>query len=109
MILIWSGRGLWILWALLLAPCAAALAIEYLAVDPGQKMLALYGAIALAGLFCIGLGLQARRSPPRLLLERQTGRELMRRPVHSLYWLRAEYWGLLCLLLSGWLFLSRLS
>jgi len=52
------------------------------------------------GLFLVLLGLLARLSPSGLVLERQTGREFVRHPVHSVYWLRSEYWGLFFLVLG---------
>ena len=64
---------------------------------PGDRIWPLTLGLALSGLFSVALGLHARFSPPRLILERQTGREFMRRPVPSFFWIRAEYWGVLFL------------
>ena len=60
---------------------------------PGWEVRPVSMACVFFGLFSLLLGLSARLSRPRLILERQTGRELMRRPAPSLYWIRAEYWG----------------
>ena len=53
--------------------------------------------LAISGLCSVALGLHARFSAPRLIVERQTGREFIGRPVHTLFWIRAEYWGVLFL------------
>ena len=85
---------------------AEALLAEYV-FQPGRHIGLIALAIAAAGVFCIGLGLQARFSPARFVLERQTGRELFEKPVHSMYWIRAEYWGLLYLCIAYWLWFVR--
>jgi hypothetical protein len=97
-----SGKGGWIAGSLVLA-LALMMGIDRLVLSPGDGIWYIALALALSGLFSVALGLHARFSAPRLILERQTGRELMRRPVHSLYWIRAEYWGLLFLGLAMFL------
>jgi len=91
-----SGKGGWIFGSLFLA-MALMMGVDKYVLPPGDRVWPLAVALAISGLFSLALGLHARFSPPRLTLERQTGRELMRRPVHSIYWIRAEYWGILFL------------
>lgn len=59
--------------------------------------------IAAAGLFCLALGVHSRMQPPRKIVEKQTGRELLIQPVHSMYWIRAEYWAVLYLAVAAWI------
>ena len=89
-----SGRGNWIAGSLILA-LALMLGIDRYVLAPGDRVWPVTVAFVLSGLFSIALGFHARFTSPRLILERHTGRELVRRPVHSLYWIRAEYWGVL--------------
>jgi hypothetical protein len=96
MIWVSSGKGGWVFWSLFLT-LGLMMGLEHYFLPPGGRPWPLSLAFAISGLFSVGLGLFARFSPPRLILERKTGRELMRRPLHSLYWIRAEYWGVLFL------------
>jgi len=91
-----SGRGIWILGSLCLS-LALMMGVDHYVLPPGDRIWPVAVGLALAGLFSVALGVHARLSPPRLILERHTGRELMRKPVHSWYWIRAEYWGILFL------------
>jgi len=91
-----SGRGRWIPISLILA-LLLMMGVDHYLLPPGDRIWPAGVGLALSGAFCVALGLHGRFSPPRLILERQTGRELIRRPVHSLYWIRAEYWGIVFL------------
>ena len=90
------GQGFWILASLFIAyPIAAGLArLFHLQAHPHWPAIA---SLLAAGVVSLSLAAHALMSPPRLILERQTGRERMLRPVHSVYGMRAEYWGLLYL------------
>lgn len=90
------GKGFWILGSLFIAfPVAEGLARL---VDPQtHPHWPIITSLIAAGLVSLGLGVHSALSSPRLVLERQTGRERMLRPIHSVYGLRAEYWGLLYL------------
>ena len=89
-----SGRGGWVAGSLVLA-LALMLGIDNYVLAPGDRVWPVTVAFVLSGLFSVALGLHARFSSLLMILERHTGRELVRRPVHSLYWIRAEYWGVL--------------
>lgn len=102
MIFIWTGRGGWIPGSLILSVCLAIGADRYL-LAPGPRIWPITLSIALAGLFCVGLGLHGRFSPARLTRNPATGCERFQRPSHTAYWIRAEYWGLLFLVLATWL------
>jgi hypothetical protein len=87
-----TGKGLWILFSLCGSLALMALINEEL-LGGGERIWPFAAAFLLAGLINLGLGLHARRQPPRLVVEIPTGRERITRPVHSLYFIRAEYWG----------------
>ena len=101
MFFVWSGSGYWALIAPVVTLIAMMEADEHWFHASTAWPLAL--ALAIAGLFCVGLGAHARLQPKKAVLERQTGRELVVGPVHSVYWVRAEYWGVGYLLLAAWL------
>ena len=102
MVFVFSGKGFWIFGSLVIAFLIAAW-LERL-IEPGaNRIWPICAALIASGLVCIGMGVHALLSPERFVIERQTGRERMVRPVHSAYWLRAEYWGVLYLCLAGWL------
>jgi hypothetical protein len=98
LLLFWvsSGKGGWIFGSLILV-LAVMMGLDHYLLPPGDRVWPVAVGLALSGAFSLALGLHARFSPPRLILERQTGREIMRRPIHSMYWIRAEYWGILFL------------
>jgi hypothetical protein len=100
MIFIWTGQGGWIPGSLILCLCVTTAIDRWLLAPSGIGFTL---PIAVAGLFCVGLGLHARCSPARLVRNSATGCELFMRPKHSAYWIRAEYWGLLYLGLAVWL------
>jgi hypothetical protein len=101
MIIVYSGRGGWILGILLLSAVLVISLDRWLfPQDTGLVPLAI--AFAISGIFCLGLGMHARLQHPRMARERETGRERRMLVVHSLYWIRAEYWGLLYLGLAAW-------
>jgi len=102
MIFVWTGKGGWIPGSLILGVCLM-MGVEKLFPSLGSRTWLVTLIPALSGLFCVGLGLHGRFSPARWVLDPATGRERFRRPVHSAYWVRAEYWGLLFLGLAIWL------
>ena len=102
MIFVWTGKGGWIPGSLILSLCLM-MGVDKWVLAPGPRIWPGTLAIALAGLFCVGLGLYARFSPARAVRDPATGRERFVRPSHSAYWIRAEYWGLLYLVLATWL------
>lgn len=102
MIFIWAGRGGWILGSLLIS-VLAMLAMDQWIFPPDAGPLPLAAAFGIAGVFCLGLGIHARLQSPQRTLERHTGRERVLPVVHSMYWIRAEYWGLLYLGMAIWL------
>ena len=97
MIFVWTGRG-WLI------PCSLMVSIGLLVIPaPPGRFWPLTMAFALAGLFCVGLGLHGRFRPARWVRRPSTGCERFQRPRHTAYWIRAEYWGLIYLLFAIWL------
>lgn len=109
MVFIWTRKGGWIFGSLILSFIGLVLLDKYLhLLRPGQDRWVLGVPFVVAGLFSVGLGIQGRLTPPRLMLERATGRELMKRPLHSAYYLSAEYWGALYIAIALWIILANL-
>jgi hypothetical protein len=102
MIFVWTGQGGWIPGSLIVS-LILMMGVDKWLLAPGQRIWPVTMAFALAGLFCVGLGLHGRFSPARNVRDPATGRVRFKRPSHSAYWIRAEYWGLLYLGLASWL------
>lgn len=102
MIFVWTGRGEWIMYSILLSG-GVAVGLDQWLLAPGERIWPYSMAFALAGLFSVGLGLHARFSPARHVRNSATGCERFKRPNHSLYWIRAEYWGLCYLALAAFI------
>jgi hypothetical protein len=101
MFLVYSGKGIWIL-IIPMISLGLLLAIDHQMSPLGHHVWPISLGFAIAGVANVILGLLCRQTPPRLTLERQTGRERIMRPVCSAYWIRAEYWGLAFLALAAW-------
>ncbi len=95
------GQGFWILASLFIAFVAAD-GVAHFVPSRTEPKWPVIAALIIAGIVSLGLGIHAQTSPPRPFLERQTGRERVLRPVHSVYGLRAEYWAVLYLW-TAWL------
>src|SRR5260221_11932831 len=102
MIFIWTGQGGWIPGSLILGLCLWGCVYTWL-ITSHPPVWSWTLAFALAGLFCVGLGMHARFSPARLVRDPATGCERFKRPGHTAYGIRAEYWGLLYLGLAVWM------
>ena len=61
----------------------------------GQRFASLTFAVdfLLSAFVAFGMTYHTIYSQPRAELEIRTGREWFRRPTHSLFWLRSQYWG----------------
>jgi hypothetical protein len=94
------GRGLWVLYSLFMGTIAAAGLLK-LAPDTPTWLFALL-AFLLPGILCVTMGVRARSQPARQVVDPPTGRESKQRPLHSLYWIRIEYWGALFLIFGAW-------
>jgi len=101
MIFISRGKGGWIFGSLFLSLIVMMGVDQYL-LGAGDRIWPVTAALALSGLFGIALGIHGRLQPKRLVLEPDTGRELIRRPSHSAYWIPAELWGLFFVVLAAW-------
>jgi len=102
MIFISRGKGGWIFTGLFISLSIVVGLQRFLLPQANLKWLVCL-ALALTGAGSVALGVHARLSPERLMIERQTGRERKMRLVHSVYGIRAEYWGGLFLILACWL------
>lgn len=103
MVVVTQGRGIWIIGApFLLMLGVVAIGKVFYSSDPPAWLLLAWPVTS--GLACIGLGTHARLQRPWVGTDPLTGKEVSVRPVHSLYWIRAEYWGLAYLALAVWLF-----
>jgi hypothetical protein len=106
MFFVWSGKGIWIFGIPMISLSILLMADRYL-FPPAHHVWPISLGLAIAGLANIVLGVRSRQSPPRPILERQTGRERYMRPVCSAYWIRAEYWGVIFLALAAWFLTTK--
>lgn len=52
-------------------------------------------ALGITGLCCGVLGLYVNRKPPRIEIDKETGREIEVKPDHSFMFIKLEYWGVI--------------
>ena len=108
--MIWSGKGIWvvpiILFCTLCLGPAAELGIGSLVQAGFSKTfdftagLFSFG-LLLASLFCYLLGRRVNRSTGRRVIDRITGRIKMERAYHHCFFVKVEYWAILCLLMGA--------
>ena len=49
---------------------------------------------------CWFLGRYLHSRPPKVLIDKQTGAEVIQRPIHDLLFIKLEYWGLILFAVS---------
>ena len=54
-------------------------------------------ALGVTGVCCWFLGRYLHRLPPRLVIDRATGQEILQKPNHHLMFIKLEYWGVIFL------------
>ncbi len=105
MVLIWRGKGLWVLrslaavMGLFIGVFVVQKELGYPLMDAIQQrigMAAFAGwlLIVLSGLPLLGLAVRAYRDGPRRYFEPESGRVLLRRAEHSLYFINVWWYGL---------------
>ncbi len=99
--LITRGQGGWILVSPLVF-FAVSMLVDRWIYPISHSPLYVVVPLALAGLSCIALGLHARLHPGFTAIDARTGRPMRMRPVHSAYFIRAEYWGVAFLGVAAW-------
>jgi hypothetical protein len=91
------GHGLWLFWAPLLFFIAIIFVVEkHFGGLPQVRSANVWIVVMpflLSAIVAFGLFYHTNHSQPRKELEIRTGREWFRRPTHSLFWLRSQYWG----------------
>lgn len=106
MVLIWRGRGLWVLWSLgvvmglLIAGVVVQKELGYpvmAAIDQRLGLARFMGLllILLSGLPLLALAASAYRVGPLRYVEPESGRVLVRRPEHTFYFVNVFWYGLL--------------
>jgi hypothetical protein len=66
-------------------------------------------AVAMAGVVCYFLGRRLNGGEPRLLVDPQTGEEIVLRPArHKLFFIKIEYWAPIFITLAAYDFVERL-
>lgn len=66
-------------------------------------------AVLLAGIFTSVTGLIVNKKPGRILLDPETMEKVEIKTVHSFFWIPMQYWGLIALCLSVWMYLDNLG
>ncbi|MEI6207915.1 MAG: hypothetical protein WCP20_14120 [Desulfuromonadales bacterium] len=90
------GQGMYLFWAPLAFIVASfAISEQFPAITMGQRFASLTFAVdfLLSAIVAFGMTYHTIYSQPCEELEIRTGREWFRRPTHSLFWLRSQYWG----------------
>lgn len=74
---------------------------------PGHSVMPIAMGIVLSGALVVAWGYYIHRHPPQPVIEVSTGRTVMQAPVHSVYGMRVQYWGMLFMALGLLLMFKR--
>jgi cytochrome b561 len=99
-LIIWRGWGFLVAVIVLVALIAMELVASALQGEGAyQEETALWAGIGLllAGAVIYPLGRRLNGGEGRLMVDKQTGQEVLIKPIHSLFFIRMEYWGLAAL------------
>ena len=112
--MIWSGQGIWVVPIILacvfvLGPAAVRAWIGGLGQPGSGKDVEFTPAIfsigfLLASILCYLLGKLVNRSTGRWVIDELTGRVKIHRGYHHCFFVKVEYWGILCLLMGAVVF-----
>src|SRR5262245_24718472 len=93
--IIWSGLGFLVFVIAFTCSLAMALFTKVLFGDGYYTTHSwpLAVALAVAGILTWLLGNKLNRRQGKVMIEKETGREILLRPNHSLYFVRMHYWG----------------
>ena len=110
MIIVWRGAGgLVIIYGILmclLMNIVTGVAFhqnDYFQAHTWAQVAALWGAAAL----CWFTGRHLNRKPPRAMIDRATGREVLVKPNHHLMFIKLEYWGIILFVIGNYLLIAR--
>ena len=88
------GQGAYLFWTPFAFFITISVIIEqFSAMDQRIAWITFAASFMLSAIVAFGLTYHTIHSQPRKELEIRTGREWFRRPTHSLFWLRSQYWG----------------
>jgi len=55
------------------------------------------------------LGRWLNSSPPKLLLDLESGKIIKQHNSHRMFWIKLEYWGLILFLIAFWIFFANIG
>ena len=106
--MIWSGKGVWVVPIILFCTlCLGPVADSLWLFQTGSAKTfdftpAVFSfGLLLASIFCYLLGKRVNRNTGRRVIDRITGRTKMERAYHHCFFVKMEYWGILCLLMGA--------
>lgn len=105
--IIWRGHGIWTFAILLGGAYLFPNAWFWLhgstwaqSTGPGHSLSPIAFGIILSGAIVVAWGYYIHRHPPRPVVEVTSGRTVMQAAVHSVYGVRAQYWGMVFMVLG---------
>jgi hypothetical protein len=108
--MIWGGKGVWVFPIILLCVLCLGPGVVWVWIGgPGHpesdKTVEFAPAVSigflLAGILCYLLGRRVNRSTGRSVIDRVTGRLKIEQAYHHCFFVKVEYWGVLCLLMGA--------
>ncbi len=109
--LIWKGWGI----GAFIIPLAFALVMEFLAdscLGAGYYKAANWPfplALLLSSIPLFILGFRLNKKPGRLVVDTKTNEKIELKTTHSLFWIPMQYWSLIIIGISVWIYLSNIG
>lgn len=88
--IIWSGRGILSVLVLIIS-----FGIFIILFPQAHSGIPLVASLAVAAAFSWFMGRKWNEQEGRLYIDKATGREVMMKPNHSLFWIKMQYWGII--------------
>ncbi|WP_109434915.1 hypothetical protein [Aquimarina sp. AU119] len=88
--IVWSGRGF------LSVLVLAVILVVFTSILPKEQSdYAYIIGLFVAGVFSWFMGKKWNQSDGRIVIDKQTGQEIIIKPNHSLFWIKMQYWGII--------------
>jgi len=108
---VWKGWGLAIVAFIFMFVLPIELLVEHYFGEGQYKALAwpIPLAVLLGAIPTTLVGMRLNNKPARVLIDAETGEKVELKPNHSLFWIPMQYWGIILVGLSTWMYLDNIG